>query len=199
MVHDDAFSAVLNVPLAQGLQTGRELVPPVATNEPALQLHTLSCVEVPAPVCVCPVGHDVKGVQAVAPALVLKVPSAHVRQSVSLVDVPPAAWNCPATHCVKGWHIAALVVVVKPPLHVAHWRSAVAVPAVCTNWPATQVVYGVHVLSVLLVPATEMKLVVPHDIHAAHAVALADALNVPVAQVVHCRSAVVEPDAVGEM
>jgi hypothetical protein len=62
-----------------------------------------------------------------------------------------------------------------------------------------QTVYGVHVLSVLLVPATEMKPVVPQDIHAAHAVALVDALNVPEAQAVHWRSAVVEPDAVGEM
>ena len=89
--------------------------------------------------------------------------------------------------------------VVKPELHVAQTRSFVAVPAVCTNSPGMQSVYGVHVLSVLLVPATEMKLVIPHDVHGEHAVALADALNVPGAQVVHCRSAVVEPDAIGEM
>jgi hypothetical protein len=88
---------------------------------------------------------------------------------------------------------------VKPVLQVAHLRSTVAVPAVCTNSPGMQSVYGVHVLSVLLVPATEMKLVVPHVFHDAHVMALAVALNVPVAQARHCRSAIVEPDAVGEM
>jgi len=101
---------------------------------------------------------------------------------------------------VKAWHVVALVVVVNDPiLQVAHTRSVVAVPTICTNCPATHAVYAMHVLSVLLVPATEMKPVVPHDVHIEHAVALADALNVPVAQGVHCRSAVVEPDAMGEM
>ncbi len=86
-----------------------------------------------------------------------------------------------------------------PVLHVAHFWSAVAVPAVCTNSPGMQTVYGVHVLSVLLVPATETKLVVPQEVHALHIAALPAALNVPAAQGRHCRSAVVEPDAVGEM
>jgi hypothetical protein len=100
---------------------------------------------------------------------------------------------------VKGAHVIAFVVVVNPVLHVMQMRSAVAVPFVCTNSPGMQTVYGVHVLSVLLVPATEMKPVVPHDVQDAHAVALAAALNVPVAQGEHCRSAVVDPGAVGEM
>jgi hypothetical protein len=62
-----------------------------------------------------------------------------------------------------------------------------------------QTVYGVHVLSVVAVPATEMKLPVPHDEYDAHIAALAVALNVPAPHGRHCRSAVVEPVAVGEM
>jgi hypothetical protein len=90
VVHIEALSVVLNVPLAQGPQTGREAVPPVITKKPALQLHTLSCVEVPAPVCVCPIDveHAVHGVQAVAPATALKVPLAHGSQSLSFVEIP---------------------------------------------------------------------------------------------------------------
>jgi hypothetical protein len=92
-VHIAASSVVLKVPLGQGLQTGRILVPPAPTKKPALQLHTLSCCVVPGPVCVSPAGHEVNGVHAVAPALALNVPSAHVRQSLSFVEVPCANRN----------------------------------------------------------------------------------------------------------
>ena len=54
-------------------------------------------------------------------------------------------------------------------------------------------------MSVVDVPPTEMKLAEPHDVHGAQADAFAAALNVPEAQAVHCRSAVVEPGALIEM
>ncbi len=54
----------------------------------------MSCVEVPAPVCVCPVGHGVNGVHIMEPAVALKVPLPHGSQSLSFVeDVVGFAWN----------------------------------------------------------------------------------------------------------
>jgi len=139
VVHIEASSVVLNVPLGQGLQTGRELVPPDPTKKPALQLQTLSCCDVPASVCVSPIGQGVNGVQAVTFTVVLNVPIGHALQTLSVIVVPCVERNCPGVHCVKAWHIAAFSVVVKPIVpHVAQTRSLVAVPFVCTKSPFGQ-------------------------------------------------------------
>jgi hypothetical protein len=155
VVHVSASSVALNVPLAQGSQTGLALVPPDPTDQPALQLQTISCCSVPAPVCVSPGGQGVKDVHALTPEVVLKLPSSHVRQSLSIAGVPAANTYCPAMHCVKGRHMAALAVVVNPVAHGAHMRSVVAVPFACTNSPGVQTEYGAQVLSVVAVPGTE--------------------------------------------
>jgi hypothetical protein len=103
---------------------------------------------------VVPAGHWLKGVHAETLPPVLKVPSGHVLQSSSIVELPLANRYVPSPHGVNGVHAGALVVVLKPMLHVAHIRSAVAVPAMATNWPGLQVVYGAQELSLVAVPGT---------------------------------------------
>ncbi len=86
-----ALSVPLKVPLGHGSQMGLVLVPPGATNQPGLQLQTLSWVEVPGAVCVLPAGQGVKGVHAVALLVVLNEPAAQFMQALSVSESPGTA------------------------------------------------------------------------------------------------------------
>jgi hypothetical protein len=79
-------------------------------------------------------------------------------QTTSLVEVPALVWFWLALQTFQSWQAAALVMVEKvPEEHALHVRSLIALPAVAVK-PAAQ------------------------SVHPTHALRLADAVNVPLAQ-----------------